>query len=286
MELVREFVPRAEELGYHSLWVQEQILGDVSALEPISLLCYAAALSRDLRLGTSVLLAPLRNPVQLAKALASLDQMSGGRLIVGVGLGGQVSYYPAFGLSPEGRVRRMVESLEVMKALWTEPSARLEGRFWHLDGTTMEPKPAQKPHPPIWFGGHHPSALRRAVRQGDGWMGAGSSSTEHFKERAGLLRTYLEEQGRDPSTFVISKRVYIAVDDDEQRAERRLQQWFGRRYKNEALASQVSVWGSSARCVEGLSQVVRAGAQLLVLNPVFDEMEHLRWMAEEVVPHL
>ena len=134
-------------------------------------------LTSKVRLGTSVMVAPLRNPVQLAKSLSSLDQMSLGRLTVGLGLGGGTGDYPPFGIDPARRVRRFVEVVEVMKALWTQSAADYQGQLWQLDGIHMEPKPVQQPHPPIWFGGSHPAALRRAVRHGNGWMGAGSSST-------------------------------------------------------------------------------------------------------------
>ena len=286
MPLVRQWAKRAEELGYHSLWVQEAIVGDVPILEPVSLLCYLAAITERALLGTSVMVAPLRNPVQLAKSLGSLDHMSGGRLIVGIGLGGTRDDVLPFGISPEKRVRRFVEILDVMKALWTQPAAQYQGEFWQLEGTRMEPKPVQKPHPPIWLGARHPHALRRAVRHADGWMGAGSSTTDQFIEGVGRAQMYLEEAGRDSSTFTISKRVYVAVDDNERRAEGRLREWFGQRYKNVEMASQVSVWGSAARCTDKLAEIVGAGADLVLLNPAFDHMEQLEALAEEVVPHL
>ena len=150
----------------------------------------------------------------------------------------------------------------------------------------MEPKPLQKPHIPIWLGARHTNALRRAVRHGDGWMGAGSSDTESFVTAVDQTKMYLEEAGRDPGSFTISKRVYVAVDNDEDRAEGRLKEWFGKRYGNVDMASQVSVWGSSAKVTEELARVTGAGAQMVLLNPAFDDMEHLDALAEEVIPHI
>lgn len=285
MQLIREFLHKAETLGYESLWVQEQIIGDFPILEPVSLLTYAAALTSRLRLGTSVLLTVLRNPVQLAKSLSSLDQMSQGRITVGVGIGGHTPE-STFGLSGEHRVRRFVEGLRVMKALWTEPAATVTGTFWRFQNVSMEPKPLQKPHPPVWFGAREAPALKRAVHHGDGWMGAGSSSTADFIKQVGLLRRFLDEAQRDPTTFTVSKRVYIAVDNDRDRAERRLREWFGVRYKNAEMASHMSVWGSHVECIDKLGEIVQAGAQHLMLNPVFDHMEHLELLAQEVMPHL
>ena len=286
MEMVRQFVARAEELDFESLWTQEDITGDDPSLEPLTQLSYVAALTQRVRLGVSVMVAPLRNPVQLAKALGSLDQMSHGRLTVGVGIGGRQNMYPAFGLTTDRRARRFVELLDVMKALWTEPQATYEGQFWQLDGVPMEPKPVQKPHPPIWFGGRHPDALRRAVWHGDGWMGAGSSTTATFLECVQQLNTFLEEAGRDPATFPISKRVYLAVDDNEKRAEERITTWFDNRYHNAPLGAEVSVWGSAAQCAEKLAEIVDGGAEMLMLNPMFDHMEHLEQLTEEVIPNI
>jgi alkanesulfonate monooxygenase SsuD/methylene tetrahydromethanopterin reductase-like flavin-dependent oxidoreductase (luciferase family) len=243
LELARDFVRRAEALPFDSLWVQEQIIGDMPLLEPVTLLGYLAALTSRVRLGTSVLVTSLRNPVQLAKSLSSLDHLCGGRLTVA-------------------------------------------GEYWQLREAAMEPKPVQKPHPPLWFGARQPPALRRAVEHGDGWMGGGSASTADFARHCGLVRQCLEEAGRDPASFVISKRVYVALDDDRDRAERRLRDWVGFRYKNPDLASRVAVWGGRQECVDRLADIVKAGARHLLLHPVFDELEHLERLAAEVVPQL
>jgi len=289
IRLIRDFLLQAETLAYDSVWVQEQIIGDFAILEPVSLLNFAAALTSRLRLGTSVLLTVLRNPVQLAKSLSTLDHLSRGRLTVGIGLGvggSGAGNDSIFGATDGRRVRRFVEGIEVMKALWTEPGASFQGSFWRFQEVAMEPKPVQKPHPPIWFGAHREPALRRAVKYGDGWMGAGSSSTTTFIKESALLRRLLDEARRDPATFTVSKRVYIAVDDDRQRAERRLREWFAVRYKSSELASRVAVWGSRLECVDKLREIVHAGANHLLLNPVFQEMEHLELLAKEVIPHL
>ena len=286
MDLVRAFATRAEALGYHSLWVQEAIIGGPPTLDAVSLLSYVAAITHEVRLGTAVIVLTTRNPVLLAKELATLDQMSDGRLIVGVALGGRPSQYPLLGGPSERRVRHFTESLEVMKALWEQSETSYRGHFWTLDGEAIEPKPVQRPHPPLWFGGRHPHSLMRAGRYADGWMGAGSTSTAQFVDHVGILREELSRSGRDPATFAISKRVYVAIDDDEARAERRLREWFGLRYGNADMASEVSVWGSIERCVEGLARVVDAGAEMLMLNPAFDHMEHLETLHSDVIPRL
>ena len=286
MPLIERWSKRAESLGFESLWTQEAITGTVPILEPVTLLSYLAAITEKVRLGTSVIVAPLRNPIQLAKSLGSLDHMSRGRLTVGLGLGGNPNDIPPYGFSSEKRVGRFTEIIGVMKALWTQPEAHFQGEFWQLDGLKMEPKPLQKPHPPIWLGARHINALRRAIRHGDGWMGAGSSDTASFVTAVDQTKMYLEEADRDPGSFTISKRVYVAVDNDEDRAEGRLKEWFGKRYGNADMASQVSVWGSTAKVTEKLAKVTEAGAEMVLLNPAFDDMEHLDALAEEVIPNL
>ena len=273
-ELIGHVASRAEELGYESLWTQEQILGSSRSLEPVTLLSFLASITDRVRLGVSVVVLPMRNPVQLAKALGTVDLLSGGRLTVGVGIGGGGNA-AAFGISEERRVRRFVESLQVMDALWQDGEARIDGQFFRLDGASMEPKPAQRPRPPVWFGARTEPALRRAVRYGDGWMGPGSSSTADFKSHVGYLRRFLDEDGRDPAGFAISKRIYVAIDDNPARAERRLTEWFGHHYGRPGQARQVSVYGPAERCYEGIDEIIEAGAQHVLLNPVFDYDEHL-----------
>jgi probable F420-dependent oxidoreductase len=283
---MRRFLERAEALGFESAWVVEQVLGSIPSLEPVECLAWAAALTERMRLGTAVLLTPLRSPVHLAKSLVTLDQLSGGRLDVGIGLGGNAKVYPAYGITAARRVARFNEGLRLMRALWTEPRVTFAGEFWQLEKVGMEPKPVQRPHPPLWLGGHHPDALRRAVGWAAGFMGAGSASTATFAREIVLLRGFLAEARRDPATIDVGKRVYVAVDRDRERAGRRLAEYFGAFYGRPQLAAEVSVWGSADQCVTGLREVVDAGARLLMLNPVFDELEQLETLVADVVPRL
>jgi probable F420-dependent oxidoreductase len=283
---MRRFLERAESLGFESAWVVEQVLGSIPSLEPVECLAWAAAMTARIRLGTAVLLTPLRSPVHLAKSLATLDQLSGGRLDVGIGLGGNPKVYPAYGITAARRVARFNEGLRLMRALWTEPRVTFAGEFWQLENAAMEPKPLQRPHPPLWLGGHHPDALRRALGWAAGFMGAGSASTVTFAREVELLRGFLAELGRDPATIDVGKRVYVAVDRDRERAGRRLAEYFGAFYGRPQLAAEVSVWGAVDQCVTGLREVVDAGARLVMLNPVFDELEQLEVLAADVVPRL
>src|SRR6185437_1749873 len=124
-----------------------------------------------LRLGCAVFVTPLHNPVHLAKAIATIDQLSHGRVEIGVGTGGKGRPFAAFGIDPDALVARFNEGIAVMKACWSDAEINLDGRFYKLDGATMEPKPVQRPHPPLWIGANHPDALRRAARLADGFFG-------------------------------------------------------------------------------------------------------------------
>lgn len=271
---IRDIATKVEAAGYDSLWTQDVTFGRTRSVEPVTLLSYLAAITKRVRLGVSVLVLPARNPVQLARSLAAVDVLSEGRLNVGVGLGATWDE-AAYGIPHDRRVRRFIEVLGVMDALWTQEEPRFEGEFFRVDGMPFEPKPVQRPRPPIWFGATAERAIRRAVRLGDAWMGPGSSTPDDFPGYVTLLRQALEDADRDPSTFPISKRVYVAVDDDADRAERRLRDWFAHNYGDPDMAPRVAIWGPAERCFERIDEFIEAGATHLLLNPVFDFEEHV-----------
>jgi probable F420-dependent oxidoreductase len=284
-DVIRRFAQRAEALGYEDVWLSESILGARAVLEPVALLSYAAACTQRIRLGVSVIILNQRNPVVLAKQLASLDQLSGGRLTVGLGLGGGTSAYPAFGISQERPVARFNEAVRVMRALWTEERADLHGDFWQIDHTAMAPKPLQTPLP-VWLGGHAPAALRRTVRLGQGWMGAGGSRIEDFFGEIQQVRGYLREAGRPEDGFTLSKRVYIAVDKDESKARDRLAAGLGGQYGGARSPDTIGVAGTPKRCVEVLRRLRDAGLNHMLLHPYPDYLEQLELLSSEVAPEL
>src|SRR5215813_158543 len=193
----REYLVRAEALGvYESAWTQEMPLSASPQLAPLEAMTYAAACTSRLRLGCTVFVTTLHSPVHLAKGLATLDQLSGGRLEIGVGTGGPRRPFGAFGVDGSRYVARFTEGLALMKALWTQPSVTFDGEFWQLKNAPMEPKPVQKPYPPLWFGGSGEITLRRAVRLGDGFFGAGSASTAAFAAQVATVREALAAAGR------------------------------------------------------------------------------------------
>ena len=162
MAFVGQFARRAEALGYSSLWTQERVTGAATALHPTTFLAYLAGQTSKARLGVSVYVLPRHNPVLMAKHMADIDQMSGGRLILGVGLGNNMTELPMYGITGERRVRRFVEQVEAIRALWTNTPSGHSGEFYQIADANIEPKPLQRPHPPIWFGANVDAALNGA----------------------------------------------------------------------------------------------------------------------------
>ncbi len=280
-EMIVRFAQRAEVLGYDSLWVQDRLMGHATWLEPLNLLSFVAAATFTIRLGVATLPLPWHNPVRLAKSLVTLDQLSGGRLTVGLSLGGTYLNDTVVGAVPERRLPAFNEALRLMQQLWTEEDFDFDGEFWTLRNATMDPKPVQsagKGHMPIMLGGVHPDAIRRAVRVADGWMGAASSTVDAFKVQVAVVKEALAEAGRDPSTFTIGKKQFLVLDDNVGRATERMRDWAGRSIMNADLGERVALLGPSSVVAPGLQEIVDAGADLLVLNPVddlLDQVEHL-----------
>ncbi len=285
---LRRYLQRADALGFDSLWVTEQMFGPGPRLDPLALLSYAAAVTERPRLVAGILLSALRSPVLLAKAVTALDHLSGGRAVLGVGLGGDASVYPALGMPEQGRGQRFEAGLQLLKRLWTEPRISETNAFWTIEDQMLEPKPLQRPHPPLWFGGSNPKALARAVALGDGWIGAGAAPPARFAdEHAQLLRT-LESVGRDPAGFTVAKRLYVAVDADRERALRRAREWYMTTYhgRDPAAVENICIIGSPEACADAIRRVAGGRASHLALSAVYDEAEQLEVFGTALLPLL
>lgn len=285
---LRAYLQRAEDLGFDSAWVAEQVLSSAPLLGPIEMLTYAASCTKRLRLGCATFISPMYSPLHLAKSISSLDQLSRGRLEIGLATGGRKRMFSAFAVDPTRLVTRFVEGLELMKAVWTESRVTFKGQFWQLDNAMMEPKPFQKPFPPIWFGGSHPDAVRRAVKYADGFFGAGSQTTAQFAEQVRVLRTAFEESGIVNNAFRVAKRVYIAVDDDASGVRKRIVDALENRYGYFGLPNleSVAVSGPPEACAKGLHDVAAAGAEMILLNPLYDDAQQTERLAAEVIPRV
>ncbi len=289
---LRSYLRRAEELGFEGGWVLEQTIGAGPLLAPLELLSYCAACTERLRLGVAVLVTSLHEPLQLASSVTAVDRLSHGRLDIGVAPGGGARNFAAFGVDKSSFISYFTEGLELMKAAWSdEPNVTFHGRFRDVDDLPLQPKPVQRPHPPIWFGGLAPAALARAVRHGDAFMGAGSSTTAAFAGAVRIVRREIAEQGKDSARFPIGKRVYLMVDDDAARARERVLAGLNRIYNGVVPGLEaVPVSGTADDVARGLREVIDAGAEMLLLNPVGADVpenrEQMERLAAEVIPRL
>ena len=278
---VRQVAQRADALGFRDLWVTENTLDHVFCLDSVVALTYAAAVTTTIRLGVSVMMLPLHHPIHVAHQIATLDYLSNGRAILGAGLG-RDSHYAEFQIPRERRVLRFRECVDLIKALWTESKVNFNGSIFQLEGATMALKPVQQPRPPIWFGGDHPDAIRRAATIADGWMGSGSSSTAAFARNVSILKAELEKAGRDPVTFPISKRVFLSVHERADVARAELNRWFSTVYHRPAGADTSGIHGTPEQLRARVEELLATGANHLLLNPVCRHAEQLEALAEVV----
>ena len=275
---IRQVAQRAEALGFRDLWVTENTLDHVPSVDPLTILTYAAAVTSRIRLGVSVLVLPVSHPIHVAHQVATLDFVSNGRAILGVGLG-RAEHYGDFQVPRERRVRRFREGVELIKALWTGAAVDYRGEIFRLQGRAIPLKPVQTPRPPIWLGGDHPDAVRRAAVMADGWMGSGGSSIATFGKSIPILRAELEKQKRDPATFPISKRVFLSVHERADAARAEVDRWFTTVYHNPAGADASGVHGTPEQVRERLEAMVAMGATHLLLNPVSRYTEQVEALA-------
>jgi probable F420-dependent oxidoreductase len=278
MPVVREVAERAEALGFRDLWVTENTLDHVFCFDPVVVLSWAAAATSRIRLGASVVVLPVHHPAHVAHQWASLDYVSGGRAILGLGLGRE-HHYAQFQVPTERRVRRFREGVALIRALWSERSVDYRGTIFRVEGASMMPQPVQRPSLPIWLGVGHPDAVRRTARIADGWMGSGGSSIAAFAQSVPILRAALEKAGRDPAAFPISKRVFIAVDERPEVARAELDRWFTTVYRNPAGTDASGIHGTPERVGERLEELVAMGANHLLLNPVSRHVEQVEALA-------
>ncbi len=205
----------AERLGYHGVSIGDHVVipqadaRTISPLwyEPLVLGMAVAASTSRLRVLFNTLVVPCHEPLRLAKAIASLDVLSGGRVTVGAGVGWIRGEFEALGVPWNERGARADEYLRAMKTLWTEPKPSFEGRFVRFRDVLAEPKPVQKPHPPVWIGGGVARTLQRAADLGDGWHPLGRPRAK-LEDEVAELRRLLEQRGRDPSRFTFSYTLY------------------------------------------------------------------------------
>ncbi len=279
MTTVASVARRAEELGFRDLWVTENTIDQGTCFDPVVILTYAAAITSRIGLGASVVVLPIHSPLMVAHQWATLDFVSGGRAILAVGLGRE-HHYRDFQIPVAARVTRFREEVELIKALWTQEKVSMHGEFYQVENLSLGTMPVRKPRPPLWMGVGHPNAVRRAARIADGWMGSGGSRIAEFKASVPILKQELEKSGRDPATFPISKRVFMAVDERPGVARAELNRWFTEVYHNPEGTDASGIHGTPEQVAERLAELVESGANHLLLNPVSRHEEQLEAVAE------
>jgi probable F420-dependent oxidoreductase len=280
LAVVADVAAQAEAVGFDDLWVTENTLDHAFSLEPLTALAFVAALTSRIRLGVSVIILPVHSPMHVAHQVASLDQLSKGRMILGVGLG-RSTHYRDFQVPSERRVTRMTEGIELIKALWTRPAVDFEGQVFRLHDGTMALKPVQDPHPPIWMGGTHPDSIRRAAALADGWMGSGDQSFHEFRASAAALGTAVARLARSDK-FEISKRVFVSVHERREVARQELDRWFREVYRKPELTDAAGLYGTLDDVREGVDSLERDGATHMLLNPVARFREHVELLGSLV----
>jgi probable F420-dependent oxidoreductase len=231
-EYLHALATAAEGCGFHSLWVAEHVVlfddyasrypyaadgripagGEIGFLDPFDTLAFLAASTTRIRLGTGICLVPQRNPVYTAKQAATIDWLSRGRFDFGVGVGWLAEEFRALGVPFERRGARTREYLEVMQRLWCDPVSSYSGTFYELPACRQYPKPVQRPHPPIWFGGESDPALRRVAEQGQGWYPF-SLEPDALAERLGTLDRLLARRGRSRRDVHVAVCPYLRPTD-------------------------------------------------------------------------
>src|SRR5438477_10792592 len=281
--LLLALAERAEGLGYDSIWVGDSILARPRH-EPLTLLSAVAARTRKAELGTAVLLPALRNPVVLAHGIATLDQISQGRFILGVGIASDVpnirAEFVACGVPFEKRVGRMLEGLRLCRELWSGNPVTWNGR-WVMENVSLGPVPHRPGGPPIWIGGMVRASLERVGRLYDGWF-PNSPDPEVWRRQWAQIHQIARAAGRDPAALTGAVYLTLTIDDNAAPRDERMHGFFESYYGRPAAemrARQASYAGPPAGAAEWLSSWARAGVQHLVLRFAGDPERHLEMAA-------
>ncbi len=283
---LRELVEVGDKYGYDSIWLSDRIVSDRFSLEPIVALSMVAAYSDRMKFGTSVLALPLRNPVVLAKQVATLDYLSRGRFFPAVGLGQEEpEEYEACGVPKGDRARRTDEAIVLMRRLWQEDKVTHEGDFFTCHDVSITPKPIFQPSPPVWIGGRSPAAARRVGRVGDGWLVSSATPSEVGEGRDIVFDTAAQCQREIEEDHVGVLLGYYISDDYEQAATKAHQ--FVTRHRPDAHFTEFTAVGTTEQVGELIQQYIDAGASKFAVRPLCageESMEQLEIMGQEVLP--
>src|SRR6266702_8599578 len=282
---------RVDELGFDSIWTGDHVSFHHPLYESLTLLASYIGVTSRVKLGVGVYLLALRQPTVAAKISSTLDALSGGRLIFGVGVGGEnPKEFEACGVPHKERGARVTEANDVVRTLWRDTPATFKGRFTNFEGVSIDPKPVQKPGPPIWIGGRSDAALARAGRQGDGWVSY-VVQPERYAQSLDKIRSAAAAAGRKLEGFAAAHLAFVTVGRDYESAKAVWAEALTKRYAQnfEPLARKYGIIGTPEQCVEAIERFRAAGCNYVILNPIgpaTQEREQVERLAAEVVPRL
>jgi probable F420-dependent oxidoreductase len=284
-----EIVRAVERLGYDSVWTGDHVSFHTPMHDSLALLASYASITTRLKLGTAVYLLALRPAAIAAKAAAAVDVLSNGRLIFGVGVGGEnPKEFELCGVPHGERGARVTEGIDVVRTLWRDTPASFEGRFTRFKGVSIDPKPVQKPMPPIWVGGRSDAALARAGRQGDGWVSY-VVQPERYAQSLDKIRTAAAAAGRSLDGFAAAHLAFITVGRDYETAKAAWVKSLSVRYAQDfgPLAGKYGIIGTPEQCAEQLEKFRGAGCNYFVMNPIgepADDRDQLERIAADILP--
>jgi probable F420-dependent oxidoreductase len=280
-----DFARRAEEAGVHSVWATDRIVDSTPDVF-VTLGAIAATTSRVL-IGTSVVLGVLRPPILVAKATTTLDVLSGGRLILGLGVGSRPEDFAATEVPIQQRGARMDELVDICKLAWSGAPVKYRGRHHVIDIGPMRELPVQQPHPPVWFGGGAEAVLRRTARVGQGYIASTSSGPAGFRAAWATIRRHCAELGRDPSEITPAALAYASVASDRGRAQDAMREHLLRSFGPARLERGLGpLVGTAEDLLRGAQEYFDAGVEVLILGSVTADPRHLDMLCEHVLPKI
>jgi len=284
-----DIVRRVEASGFDSVWTGDHVSFHGPIYESMTLLATYASITSRIRLGCAVYLLALRTPAIAAKVTSTLDVLSGGRLLFGVGVGGEnPKEFEVCGVPHAERGARVTEAIDVVRALWRDTPASFKGRFTSFQGVSLDPKPVQTPGPPIWIGGRSDAALARAGRQGDGWVSY-VVQPERYTQSLDKIRAAAHAQGRSLDGFTRAHLTFITVGRDHESARATWVRLLSQRYAQDfgPLAQKYGVIGTAEQCAEQLERFRAAGVDYFIMDSICDladEASHLDTIARDILP--
>ena len=277
---IERFVVRAEELGFHAIWAGDHVFYHADVLQPLQLLTWVAAKTSRVRLGQAVMLSAYLNPVLLAKAAATIDVLSSGRLSLGMAIGGTEAEFTSIGVPMNQRVGRLLESIEIMRRLWREDGVEFSGRYNEVTGGRINPKPVQPGGIPIYMGAFGDAMLKRIARHADGWVG-GSQAIDRFLAGVTTLRGYASDIGRNPDSLGIAKLQNVSIGTSREAAKAQGEAHWRAYYSPSYDLDASTIYGTALECQEQLAVFEGANCPRveLVLEPAGLDVEQLEALA-------